>query len=70
MSLSKRPSHYYAFLLRMWEENGQLLDEQGVWRFSLEDSQTGQRKGFASLEKLVAFLLAQAGAAENARPKD
>ncbi len=54
----------------MWEENGQLLDEQGVWRFSLEDSQTGQRKGFASLEKLVAFLLAQAGAAENARPKD
>jgi hypothetical protein len=27
-----------------------------VWRFSLEDPRTGQRRGFASLEVLVAFL--------------
>jgi len=27
-----------------------------VWRFSLKDSHTGERRGFASLEALVAFL--------------
>ena len=27
-----------------------------VWRFSLEDPRTGQRRGFADLEALVVYL--------------
>lgn len=46
---------YRSFLLRCWEE----CDERGerrVWRFSLEDSRTRQRRGFASLAELAAAL--------------
>lgn len=40
-------------MLRLWqiESQGQL-----VWQASLEDSRTGKRKGFASVEALLAFL--------------
>jgi hypothetical protein len=31
-----------------------------IWRASLEDSQTGERRGFASLDALFAFLRQQA----------
>jgi hypothetical protein len=47
---------YRAYLLRLW-----LTDLEGAgaagWRASLEDSRTGERLGFASLEQLFAFLL-------------
>ena len=45
-------SDYRSFLLRLWIEkvNG------GKWRFSLEDTRIGQRKAFASIEKLIAYL--------------
>jgi hypothetical protein len=46
---------YLSFLLRLWRESG----EEAVWRASLEDSHTGERMGFASLEDLVAFLRQQ-----------
>ena len=43
---------YRSFMLRIWIEqtNGE------KWRFSLEDTQTGKRKGFATLEKLIVYL--------------
>lgn len=44
------PSRYHAFLLRLWREAGI------SWRYSLEDSQTGARRGFGSLDGLRAFL--------------
>ena len=44
---------YMAFLLRMWS----VTAEDGVaWRASLEEAHTGERKGFAGLEQLSAFL--------------
>ena len=43
---------YRAFLLRLWIEH----TNGNKWYFSLEDTQTGKRKGFASVEKLVAYL--------------
>lgn len=48
----KNDQGYFSFLLRIWveETNGKR------WRFSLEDSDSGRRKGFASLDKLIAFL--------------
>lgn len=46
--------HYQAFVLRMWAEP---QAEHQVWRFSLEDTQTGERQGFADLERLAHFLI-------------
>jgi hypothetical protein len=54
MTKSKR-SPYQAYLLRCWAES----DETAalvIWRFSLEDPRTGQRRGFASLTELVIAL--------------
>lgn len=47
---------YLAYLLRLWQvkDAGKL-----IWRASLEDSHTGERQGFPSLEALVTFLLEQ-----------
>ena len=39
-------------MLRIWIEPGD--DEK--WRFSLEDTRTGKRKGFASLKNMFAYL--------------
>ena len=43
---------YRSFMLRIWIEqtNGE------KWRFSLEDSQTGKRKGFANINQLKSYL--------------
>jgi hypothetical protein len=42
-----------SYLLRLWqtEREGAL-----VWRASLESAHTGERRGFASLAELYAFL--------------
>jgi hypothetical protein len=56
MFRSDKPPRYRAYLLRFWEEGSHHSDWLAEWRFSLEDPHTGERLGFASLEKLVAFL--------------
>ena len=43
---------YCSFLLRIWVEE----TDGGQWRFSLEDTQTGNRRGFSSLMKMVIYL--------------
>lgn len=50
------PPRYYTFLLTLWEERDQDPNSPVVWRFRLEDPRTGQQRGFASLESLVAAL--------------
>lgn len=46
---------YLAFLVRLWtvRRNGDLL-----WRASVEDVHTGERRAFADVAGLVAFLQA------------
>ena len=44
---------YLSYLLRLWMVQNQ---EGNVWRCSVEDVQTGERYGFASLESLCDFL--------------
>ena len=44
---------YLAYLLRLWRTG---LGENVVWRASLQDPQSGQRIGFASLDEVVEFL--------------
>lgn len=46
---------YRSQLLRMWAE--QPARRPPVWRFSLEDVETGQRCGFADLDALICHLL-------------
>jgi hypothetical protein len=50
---------YQVYLLRAWRERPASPGHPAVWRFSLEDVRTRQRRGFGSLEGLVAFLRAE-----------
>jgi hypothetical protein len=66
-----RPA-YLSYLLRLWRVSGEgrphrgdgeshPIDEQGIWRASLESSHIGGRKVFASLDDLFDFLQEQTG---------
>ena len=50
--MTDKNSDYHSFLLRLWIER----ENDGKWRFSLEDTRTGKRKGFANIEKLIVYL--------------
>jgi hypothetical protein len=44
---------YVSYLLRLWRtQDGEAL----VWRASLESARSGERRGFARLSELYAFL--------------
>ena len=47
---------YRAYLLCLWCETVQDGRPPAAWRFSLQDTQTGARRGFADFEALVIFL--------------
>jgi len=44
---------YRSYLLRLWRTTSR---GRSVWHASLELPHTGERRGFASLEQLYAFL--------------
>ena len=54
--MSANQKKYQAFLLRLWQAN---QNGDRVWRASLEDTRTGERRGFASPEALMEVLLDQ-----------
>ena len=47
---------YQVYLLRLWREQPASPERQAVWRFSLEDARSSERRGFSSPEALVEFL--------------
>ena len=51
-----KPPTYRSYILTLWQEHSGGANEPPVWRFRLEDPRTGQRRGFADLEALVAVL--------------
>ena len=51
-SLESRGIAYQVYVMRFWQEQ---IDSP-VWRISLEDPNTGQRRGFACLSELTAYL--------------
>jgi hypothetical protein len=55
-TMDNQPPTTHSYLLRLWPAGsaGQL-----VWRASLENVQTGERLGFATLEQLFVFLMQQ-----------
>ena len=56
MSYFDKPPRYRSFLITMWQERSRDTDVSAVWRFRMEDPHTGQRRGFADFEALVAAL--------------
>ena len=56
MTFFDKPPRYRSFLITMWQERSRDKDVSVVWRFRMEDPNTGQRRGFADLEGLVAAL--------------
>lgn len=68
--MSKRPSAYQSYLLRMW-----LVEDKGTtgWRASLESPHSGKSTNFATLEELFRFLRQQTGQladqTENEKPE-
>ncbi len=65
MPTSDQPPRYQTYLLRIWQER--LQDDlcSTVWRFSLEDPHTRERKGFTGTEALCAFLESQTATTPN-----
>jgi hypothetical protein len=57
----ERPA-YRSYLLRLWRARA---SEGGAWRASLQDPHTGERRGFADLSQLLAFLEQQLGPRED-----
>ena len=63
MTVPDDPPESGSYLLRMWKEQG----APSSWRFSLENVQDGQRRGFGSLGSLVTFLEQEVEQAERHR---
>ena len=51
-----KPPRYQAYLLRCYEVPSAHPNPPAAWRFTLEDSRTGERLGFVSLDALCAYL--------------
>jgi hypothetical protein len=47
---------YQVYVMRLWRDKTPSEETSSGWRFSIENPSTGQRRGFSSLEELVAFL--------------
>ncbi|TFG72893.1 MAG: hypothetical protein E4H27_01760 [Anaerolineales bacterium] len=55
--MCKKPEHYNSYLLRVWRAR----EIRDTWRVSLENAQTHQLRGFASLEEVFEFLSHEVG---------
>ena len=68
--MAKDQSDYLSYLLRLWRVSGdeasRCREGKAAWRASLESSQTGERRGFASLDDLCDFLREQTGVSSDA----
>jgi hypothetical protein len=56
------PSEYHAFLLRIWR-----VDARPDWHASLQNTETGQRFHFRTLDELFGFLHSRLDADEGKR---
>jgi hypothetical protein len=60
VSPTKKPGEYMAYMLRIWPLRNK---SRLLWRATLENAQTGERVGFASLDELFDYLRQQTGQA-------
>jgi hypothetical protein len=54
--MPSQQQRYIAYLVRLWQTG---LADTPIWRASLEDPHTGERRSFANLDVLFAFLEAR-----------
>jgi hypothetical protein len=54
-------NEYQTYLLRLWREQAALPQCRPVWRCSIEDAKTHNRRGFRSVEDLAIHLCTLAG---------
>ena len=59
-------ARYLSYLLRLWQVQGK---EGWIWRASLEHASTGERRGFAGLVELIAFLEQETAPIDEAEPR-
>ncbi len=59
------PARHQSYALRCWAVRRQDPDRPATWRFSLEGAPTSEKRAFADLEALVAFLQTELGKQEN-----
>ena len=57
--MGQRPSRRHSFILSLWSEGSPLPNAPTVWRYSLEDPHSAQRRGFKDLAELMQFLEAR-----------
>jgi len=57
--VSDERDRYVSYLLRLWQTTS---SNKIVWWASLENSQTGERQGFASLDAISNYLRQQTDA--------
>jgi hypothetical protein len=63
--VSEEGRRYVSYMLRLWEVRS---NDGLIWRASLERANTGERRGFASLVDLYAFLEQVTASANEDRP--
>jgi hypothetical protein len=68
MKSPEEPNSYRVYVLRSWQEGHPSSEAPVVWRFSLEDPATRQRRGFADLEALMHFLKAETATSQDMEP--
>jgi len=58
--VSEEKQRYMSYLIRLWQTQS---SGEWIWRASIENAHTGERRGFARLELLFQFLEEEAGGA-------
>jgi len=56
--MNREQAPYLSWLLRLWPTRS---EGQWIWRASIEDPHTGQRRGFARLKDLFTYLDQETG---------
>jgi hypothetical protein len=56
---------YQVYVLRLWRDQDATAGRPEVWRCSLEDPRTRQRRAFSSVDEMGMFLDAAAGASRD-----
>ncbi len=64
--MSEETRGYRAYLVRLWRARS---GGQVVWRASVEDAHTGERRAFADLAALYAFLKEETGSSGGRKGK-
>ena len=62
--MAEKTREHLAYMLRIWSVRD---DRKVLWRASLQNAQTSERRGFASLEDLFEYLRSQATAMAEAK---